>query len=133
AVYFTTCQRNVAHCLEHVFFFSSRRRHTRFDCDWSSDVCSSDLVVVRVLIDGAAEENTYDHGGFKLYDVSDRTRPKLITHKKTWGRGVHRFDMDSRYAYISTEMQGYVGNILVIYDIRDPAKPQEVSRWWMPG
>src|SRR2546427_8901814 len=27
-----------------LFFFSSRRRHTRFDCDWSSDVCSSDLI-----------------------------------------------------------------------------------------
>src|SRR2546430_6872634 len=27
------------------FFFSSRRRHTRFDCDWSSDVCSSDLPI----------------------------------------------------------------------------------------
>src|SRR5205085_6532890 len=27
-----------------IFFFSSRRRHTRFDCDWSSDVCSSDLL-----------------------------------------------------------------------------------------
>src|SRR2546430_11390644 len=26
-----------------LFFFSSRSRHTRFDCDWSSDVCSSDL------------------------------------------------------------------------------------------
>src|SRR5260370_32824898 len=26
-----------------MFFFSSRRRHTRFKCDWSSDVCSSDL------------------------------------------------------------------------------------------
>src|SRR2546430_10743571 len=26
-----------------TFFFSSNRRHTRFDCDWSSDVCSSDL------------------------------------------------------------------------------------------
>src|SRR2546430_5332664 len=25
-------------------FFSSRRRHPRFDCDWSSDVCSSDLI-----------------------------------------------------------------------------------------
>src|SRR2546430_14500060 len=25
------------------FFFASRRRHTRFDCDWSSDVCSSDF------------------------------------------------------------------------------------------
>src|SRR5690606_39413300 len=28
-----------------LFFFSSRRRHTRFSRDWSSDVCSSDLVV----------------------------------------------------------------------------------------
>src|SRR5690606_39416693 len=28
------------------FFFSSRRRHTRFSRDWSSDVCSSDLVLV---------------------------------------------------------------------------------------
>src|SRR6266481_4079077 len=27
------------------FFFSSRRRHTRWNCDWSSDVCSSDLRV----------------------------------------------------------------------------------------
>src|SRR5438309_1029725 len=26
-----------------IFFFSSRRRHTRWNCDWSSDVCSSDL------------------------------------------------------------------------------------------
>src|SRR5260370_23549986 len=31
-------------CVEgFYFFFSSRRRHTRFKCDWSSDVCSSDL------------------------------------------------------------------------------------------
>src|SRR5689334_23936386 len=27
----------------YCFFFSSRRRHTRWNCDWSSDVCSSDL------------------------------------------------------------------------------------------
>src|SRR2546430_11831675 len=31
------------------FFFSSRRRHTRFDCDWSSDVCSSDLGLLRLF------------------------------------------------------------------------------------
>src|SRR2546430_11464531 len=31
-----------------LFLISSRRRHTRFDCDWSSDVCSSDL---RMLAD----------------------------------------------------------------------------------
>src|SRR5689334_13746733 len=29
------------------FFFSSRRRHTRWNCDWSSDVCSSDLLIER--------------------------------------------------------------------------------------
>src|SRR5205085_6477408 len=33
------------------FFFSSRRRHTRFDCDWSSDVCSSDLYIIEVHFD----------------------------------------------------------------------------------
>src|SRR2546430_323408 len=42
----TTGNRNNAALLETInpnsFFFSSRRRHTRFDCDWSSDVCSSD-------------------------------------------------------------------------------------------
>src|SRR5689334_23493382 len=39
------------------FFFSSRRRHTRWNCDWSSDVCSSDLsesassrVLLRTLV-----------------------------------------------------------------------------------
>src|SRR2546430_8101863 len=41
--------------LERVFFFfSSRRRHTRFDCDWSSDVCSSDLPY-HLLLDHAGE------------------------------------------------------------------------------
>jgi len=79
------------------------------------------------------ERKPYGEGGFKLYDVSDRRKPKLIKHHRTFGRGVHRFDMDESYAYISTEMEGYVGNILVIYDIRDPARPEEVSRWWMPG
>src|SRR2546430_8489472 len=35
--------RSASYCDSFFFFFSSRRRHTRFDCDWSSDVCSSDL------------------------------------------------------------------------------------------
>src|SRR6267142_4416086 len=34
-------------CLFIFFFFSSRRRHTRLTCDWSSDVCSSDLPAAR--------------------------------------------------------------------------------------
>src|SRR5256885_10979565 len=35
------CKEYVSYCL---FFFSSRRRHTRLQGDWSSDVCSSDLM-----------------------------------------------------------------------------------------
>src|SRR2546430_34507 len=37
-----------------IFFFSSRRRHTRFDCDWSSDVCSSDLYRASQPVDDAS-------------------------------------------------------------------------------
>lgn len=75
----------------------------------------------------------YSEGGFRVWDISDRTRPRLLVHQKTGGVGVHRFDLDDRYAYISTEMDGFVGNILVIYDMAQPARPREVSRWWMPG
>ena len=87
----------------------------------------------RKAADGSAQRSDYAQGGFKLYDVSNREKPRLIAHHRTHGRGVHRFDMDERHAYISTEMEGYVGNILVIYDLRDPGRPEEVSRWWMPG
>lgn len=81
----------------------------------------------------AGLERGYDEGGFKLWDISDPTQPQLLNYVRTHGFGVHRFDMDENYAYISTEMEGFVGNILVIYDIRDPQTITEVSRWWMPG
>jgi hypothetical protein len=78
-------------------------------------------------------EHGYRDGGFKVFDVSDKARPRELAYVRTHGVGVHRFDMDDRYAYISTEMEGFVGNILVVYDIADPSRPTEVSRWWMPG
>src|SRR5690554_7372273 len=37
---------------EHLFFFSSRRRHTRCGRDWSSDVCSSDLISLPLISTG---------------------------------------------------------------------------------
>src|SRR5256885_10668253 len=46
------CQRAGVHVRRHLrwchclFFFSSRRRHTRLQGDWSSDVCSSDLLAL---------------------------------------------------------------------------------------
>ena len=54
----------------------------------------------------------FEDGGFKIWDVKDRSKPRLISSVKTHGLGVHRFDMDERYAYISTEMEGFHGNIL---------------------
>src|SRR5690606_40946166 len=54
------------------FFFSSRRRHTRFSRDWSSDVCSSDLsnIQQRML--------SHNHLGKKGWTV--RFRPWVIVH-----------------------------------------------------
>src|SRR5206468_8840358 len=48
------------------FFFSSRRRHTRSDRDWSSDVCSSDLRLAvsapRSTVEKASSSRAPDHG-----------------------------------------------------------------------
>ena len=94
---------------------------------------AGDLMIVNSEFEGGAgaRREEYPDGGFRIYDIKDRTKPKLVTFVKTHGKGVHRFDMDENYAYISTEMEGFVGNILVIYDIRNPSKPVEVSRWSM--
>src|SRR6267143_3989132 len=71
--------------------------------------------------------------GLGIYDVSNPSRPREITLWRSGGTGVHRFTFDGRYAYISPEMEGYVGNIMMILDLQDPSRPQEVGRWWMPG
>jgi hypothetical protein len=104
------------------------RDATRAELAKQLNVTEVDILEIEV-----AEKQPYRNGGFRIYDVSTPSNPKLIHHQLTGGIGVHRFDMDERYAYISTEMEGFVGNILVTYDLRDPKKPQEVSRWWMPG
>ncbi|MBI3637403.1 MAG: hypothetical protein HY216_14515 [Candidatus Rokubacteria bacterium] len=69
--------------------------------------------------------------GLGIYDVSRPERPREIAFWECGG--VHRFTFDGRYAYFSPEPEGYRGNIVMILDLKDPAKPQEVGRWWMPG
>src|SRR2546430_7643536 len=63
------------------FFFSSRRRHTRFDCDWSSDVCSSDLGRAVPQWRGAAG------GGGRTPCRSLVVRPSNVTGRH-WSPGV---------------------------------------------
>src|SRR2546430_12244889 len=53
------------------FFFSSRRRHTRFDCDWSSDVCSSDLYVERESTQLQADSIRYHEASCQLHASGD--------------------------------------------------------------
>lgn len=72
-------------------------------------------------------------GGLKVFDISDKTKPREIAFFKAAAKGVHRFTFDGRYAYFSPVMEGYVGNITMILDLKDPSRPEEVGRWWMPG
>ena len=72
-------------------------------------------------------------GGIDIYDVSRPDAPKLISEWRTVGGGVHRFDFDGRYAYISPTAEGYIGNITMILDLANPVEPVEVGRWWIPG
>ena len=82
---------------------------------------------------GSGRRNEFKDAGFRIYNIADPANLRLVTFVPTFGKGVHRFDLDESYAYISTEVEGFVGNILVIYDIRHPSRPVEVSRWWMHG
>src|SRR6266568_2604745 len=50
------------------FFFSSRRRHTRWNCDWSSDVCSSDLLGPAHVVDRDAGAVLAQPDGDRLAD-----------------------------------------------------------------
>src|SRR2546430_10751590 len=75
---------SLLYCCLFFFFFSSRRRHTRFDCDWSSDVCSSDLL-----------DLCLPHQGRSRYSVSlavfVNTLPlylyRTVTFLSTFGQG----------------------------------------------
>src|SRR5205085_8063597 len=58
------------------FFFSSRRRHTRFDCDWSSDVCSSDLTA-RVIL----KHERCQRGSQSIADDMKRPGKKAATDR----------------------------------------------------
>src|SRR5690606_40175633 len=54
------------------FFFSSRRRHTSFSRDWSSDVCSSDLCSSRPITSGSPPEASMARRAFRAADAFAR-------------------------------------------------------------
>src|ERR1035437_1432362 len=69
----------------YFFFFSSRRRHTRYWRDWSSDVCSSDLgpTIFTVMSSLAVEHNAINLGqGFPDYPMSEELISLVNQHMK---------------------------------------------------
>src|SRR3712207_7630467 len=77
--------------IAHVFFFSSRRRHTRYWRDWSSDVCSSDLsyllsyVGERVVADLRIQ--VYEHlQSLSLRFFSDRRVGEIRSEERRVGK-----------------------------------------------
>src|SRR5690606_7721161 len=78
--------------VSHVFFFSSRRRHTRFSRDWSSDVCSSDLGMKKVLAAsrGAGLSRLLLRSSTLLYWPSVRN-PALLREESPFAEGAPEY------------------------------------------
>src|SRR5205085_6617539 len=70
-----------------AFFFASRRRHTCFDCDWSSDVCSSDLPR---LLDLGEGEQTRERHELHVAQRRHRLRPEARLDAEHVGRSEER-------------------------------------------
>src|SRR5256885_12352034 len=88
----------------HCFFFSSRRRHTRLQGDWSSDVCSSDLngllnvmqsLIAATYIPGATSEAEMvsgkvrrepDSGSIMLKGSGEFTAPVMRSEERRVGK-----------------------------------------------
>src|SRR6266571_5044858 len=60
------------------FFFSSRRRHTRLTCDWSSDVCSSDLKDRRAGVLPPASLSCLLHGAIARFGTVEEIAHKAL-------------------------------------------------------
>ncbi|WP_341991328.1 hypothetical protein [Azorhizobium sp. AG788] len=72
--------------------------------------------------------------GLKIYDISKPAEPREIGFLNIPGIGINRlWYAGGRYAYLSAHMDGFTDHILVIADIQDPAKPEIVGKWWIPG
>src|SRR5256886_4077387 len=88
-------------CYILFFFFSSRRRHTRFDCDWSSDVCSSDLMMVKLFRQNKIVGGLYSSLGQEAISVGtayalekkDWLAPMIRNIGALLGKGVRRRDV----------------------------------------
>src|SRR5205085_9499540 len=73
----------------YFFFFSSRRRHTRFDCDWSSDVCSSDLAnLLRGFLEAEGIPAQIEDVKFHMEPINFGTMGEIRSEERRVGKRV---------------------------------------------
>ncbi len=69
-----------------------------------------------------------------FWDASAPGNPHELSRIRLGGTGSHRnFWAGGRYLHMAANPAGYSGNIYVAMDVSDPARPQEVGRWWIEG
>ena len=72
--------------------------------------------------------------GMAVYDISKPEEPRQIGFMPVEGTGLHRiWYVGGRWAYASALLDGFSDYILVTIDLADPAKPQLVGKYWLPG
>jgi hypothetical protein len=110
-----------------------------------ANVRSNSLDVVGNIMAVAYQTKQFNQkpAGMDLFDISKPEEPKLISHFDTSGpfsRGAHCvFFVDGEYVHLSSGAPDFEPNdpkddqFYRIIDVRNPSKPTEVGRWWLPG
>src|SRR5690606_21570716 len=93
-------------------FFSSRRRHTRFSRDWSSDVCSSDLLpftfIMLLMCWGLIKALHLDVTKMHALQAA-RITPRAIQNPRSWQQ---RLGLIMHYPHTEKEVQDYIRSIV---------------------
>lgn len=105
---------------------------------WTSQVQASQGVLVTGLEKpmpgwGVAPDAPFEEGAL-IWDIqTDPTNPRLLGTWRTGAMGTHRnFYNGGQYAFMAATRPGWVGQLLSIVDISDPAKAHEVGFWGWP-
>ena len=72
--------------------------------------------------------------GLRVYDIANPASPREIAFLEVPGLGLHRiWWVGGRYAYASAHLEGFTDHIMIAIDMSNPARPELVGRWWLPG
>jgi hypothetical protein len=104
---------------------------------------SLDLVGDLLVVAYQTSRRGMTPAGFEIFDVADPTRPRSVATFDASGpasRGVHHlWFVDGQYVHLSGGAADFTprdpkdDQCYRIVDVREPTRPREVGRWWLPG